>query len=65
MQNRPAPEAVSEPLADWQSKRRPSDVPRARKCLCCHTHFESQWSGERICKRCQSATAWKQGWGAP
>ena len=47
------------------TSRRASDGPRPRKCLCCRTLFDSEWSGERVCKRCQSGTAWKQGWGAP
>jgi hypothetical protein len=37
------------------------DVPKVRKCLTCRTPFESEWSGERICKRCKSTAAWKSG----
>ena len=39
------------------------DVPKLRKCLTCQTQFESEWSGERICKRCKSSAAWKSGAG--
>ena len=32
-----------------------------RRCLKCRDHFESSWSGERICKRCKSTAAWREG----
>jgi hypothetical protein len=41
--------------------RRANDVPRPRACLRCGTQFESEWSGHRVCKHCQSANAWKSG----
>jgi len=37
------------------------DAPKIRDCLRCGTPFESAWSGERICKRCKSSSAWKNG----
>ena len=37
------------------------DVPKIRKCLTCGEKFESAWSGERICKKCKSTSAWKSG----
>lgn len=37
------------------------DVPKVRKCLRCNTAFSSSWSGERICHRCKSSTAWRSG----
>ncbi len=43
------------------STRRISDVPRARLCLRCRTSFESEWSGDRICRRCKSTTSWRNG----
>ncbi|MBM3507467.1 MAG: hypothetical protein FJX64_07055 [Alphaproteobacteria bacterium] len=51
--------------AKWRRKpsSRSDDGPRERKCLRCQTLFESAWCGERICRRCQSAAAWRQGWG--
>lgn len=44
---------------DWT--RRHSDVPRPRLCLRCECSFESEWSGERICRRCKSTTSWRNG----
>lgn len=37
------------------------DVAKVRKCLRCNTAFSSSWSGERICHRCKSSTAWRSG----
>lgn len=37
------------------------DVAKVRKCLRCRDSFPSQWSGERICARCKSSTAWRNG----
>lgn len=37
------------------------DVPKTRICLLCRSDFESEWSGERICKRCKGTAAWKSG----
>ena len=31
-----------------------------RICLKCRDSFESEWSGERICKRCKGSGDWKQ-----
>lgn len=36
-------------------------VLRCRKCLRCATSFQSEWAGERICKRCKSTAAWRTG----
>jgi hypothetical protein len=44
-----------------ESERRTSDVPRTRVCLRCRKTFESEWSGERICRSCKSTTNWKNG----
>lgn len=46
---------------DAQPVRRSSDVPRARLCLRCGSSFESEWSGERICRLCKSTTSWRNG----
>jgi hypothetical protein len=46
---------------DADRARRISDVPRARLCMRCSTRFESEWSGERICRRCKSTTSWRNG----
>jgi hypothetical protein len=37
------------------------DVEKERKCLICKTAFASAWSGERICRRCKSTSAWRGG----
>gem|GEM_PF-1030823 len=34
---------------------------KVRKCLRCKKPFESEWIGERICKRCKNSGVWKQG----
>ncbi len=34
---------------------------KTRECLRCSAAFESEWSGERICTRCKSTTAWRNG----
>ncbi|MFO7854610.1 MAG: hypothetical protein R6V44_05230 [Paracoccaceae bacterium] len=41
--------------------RRTADLPRERSCLRCRTRFESEWSGERICRRCKGTTSWRSG----
>ena len=35
--------------------------PQRRNCLRCREVFDSEWSGERICSRCKSSTAWRSG----
>ncbi len=35
--------------------------PRTRRCLMCATDFLSEWSGNRICKRCRSSAAYRSG----
>lgn len=39
----------------------PADSPRERLCLRCRTMFQSEWAGERICGRCKSTHAWRNG----
>jgi len=34
---------------------------KIRRCLVCHEEFVSAWSGNRVCHRCRSTAAWKQG----
>ncbi len=41
--------------------RRADDVARTRDCLTCRAPFESEWSGERICRRCKSHRTWRSG----
>ena len=35
--------------------------PKTRPCLVCKTPFQSEWSGERICRRCKSGKIWRSG----
>lgn len=32
-----------------------------RTCLMCGDGFDSEWSGERVCKRCKSNDSWRNG----
>lgn len=34
---------------------------RSRRCLRCNANFQSEWAGERICRRCKNTTAWRNG----
>jgi hypothetical protein len=40
---------------------RPDRKAKRRLCLRCQTPFDSQWAGERICKRCKSHAGWSYG----
>ncbi|CAN0423977.1 unnamed protein product, partial [Laminaria digitata] len=37
------------------------EVSQERTCLRCSEKFPSTWAGERVCARCKSSSAWKQG----
>lgn len=37
------------------------DVPKLRQCLRCSDTFASEWFGARICPRCKSSNAWRNG----
>ena len=37
------------------------NAPKLRKCLRCEVDFQSSWCGERICPRCKSTGAWRNG----
>jgi hypothetical protein len=37
------------------------NTQKTRSCLLCSTRFESEWAGERICKKCKATAAWRQG----
>jgi len=34
---------------------------RTRVCLNCREKFQSEWAGNRICKRCRATSIWRQG----
>lgn len=38
-----------------------TQTQKIRKCLLCSTDFESEWAGERVCKKCKATAAWRQG----
>jgi hypothetical protein len=46
---------------DMSRDRLRGDAPRVRACLRCKAEFRSEWSGERICRRCKSSTSWRNG----
>ena len=37
-----------------------TDVAKTRRCLKCREPFESEWSGERVCRHCKSLDSWRQ-----
>ena len=40
---------------------RPNTDAKTRRCLLCGKSFQSEWAGERVCKRCKSTAAWRTG----
>ena len=32
---------------------------KVRACLKCRGPFESEWSGERVCKKCKTRISWR------
>jgi len=36
-----------------------SPAVKARKCLMCRSEFTSEWSGERVCRKCKSSSVWR------
>lgn len=36
-------------------------VRKERRCLMCRTAFVSDWSGERICRKCKTLATWREG----
>jgi hypothetical protein len=34
---------------------------KTRRCLKCREPFDSEWSGERVCKHCKSLNSWREG----
>ncbi len=39
------------------------ETKKVRACLKCRETFESKWSGERVCKKCKTRIAWREGVG--
>jgi hypothetical protein len=34
---------------------------KPRVCLMCRKSFESEWAGERVCRKCKSTETWRRG----
>jgi hypothetical protein len=34
---------------------------KIRLCLVCKSSFESEWAGERICRKCKNNRPWRSG----
>ncbi len=49
------------PALDTPPERPRDDGPKLRQCLRCSAEFESEWSGERICRRCKGSASWRTG----
>lgn len=47
------PKDTTKPVSDIQY------VSKRRNCLMCEEPFQSEWAGERICKRCKSNDSWR------
>jgi hypothetical protein len=52
---------TNSPETDTLSDKPHRDVAKVRQCLRCKATFPSEWSGERICSRCKSSNAWRNG----
>jgi hypothetical protein len=46
-----------------KSKSERPAASKTRPCLVCKAPFQSEWSGERICRRCKSGKNWSSGIG--
>lgn len=44
-----------------EAEYNPMHKEKTRRCLVCSEDFLSAWAGERVCKKCRSSTAWRQG----
>ena len=53
------------PKADYVRKEKNAHPgqQKTRRCLKCRTPFASEWSGERVCPKCKTTRAWREGWG--
>ena len=38
-----------------------ADVRKPRRCLMCGLQFPSEWSGERVCRKCKTRSMWRGG----
>ena len=44
-----------------KAEKEPTVEEKTRRCLMCGQSFESEWAGERVCRRCKSTEAWRRG----
>jgi hypothetical protein len=49
------------PPSDDQLERSAEITPKLRRCLRCKSEFNSEWAGERICRRCKGTVGWRKG----
>lgn len=54
---------IDKPVIDKADAKasRTKERPKTRKCLMCNGHFHSTGVHNRICKRCKSTQAWREG----
>lgn len=43
------------------SEEREEVGQKVRPCLMCRKPFESEWAGERVCRKCKSTETWRRG----
>jgi hypothetical protein len=51
----------TEAEAKTKTKTKTKTQIKTRQCLVCRTVFESEWAGERICRKCKSTSSWRSG----
>ena len=44
-----------------KAENEPPQQITLRHCLKCQAPFESAWSGERVCQKCKTKRAWRDG----
>ncbi len=45
---------------DARKERKEVDL-KGRLCLMCRKLFDSEWVGERVCRKCKSTETWRRG----
>lgn len=48
-------------VIDEETELEERDDSKARPCLMCGHTFESEWAGERVCRKCKSTETWRRG----
>lgn len=46
---------------DAQTETELKPQAKIRNCLVCKSSFQSEWSGERVCRRCKTTKLWRGG----